>query len=271
VREKKSFGFFFFAKKFLFWLTFFLANLGGASSTNSIAARWLIKKQQKFRSRRCIAFPIKGCLRQKKCLRRKKIEMPPFYFDTSMYVCMCIFSRDLLINVTQPPKGQLTFYCCYTCYRGNAGTALILIYRQEIGYDWVQPIFLSAKFANLRHCPLGRECNQRSWVRIPPRFDAAEVSFLTSYQGSPTLKTQVFIPKVNEHSPLRVNFIPTSHPFGSNVRLKKMSYGGFLKGVRIVHIWDRCYDFKIYFRRKFQRKNWRFWLRTELKYAKFWS
>jgi hypothetical protein len=26
-----------------------------------------------------------------------------------------------------------------------------------------------------------------------------------------------------------------------------------------------------YFRRKFQRKNWRFWLKTKLNYAKFWS
>jgi hypothetical protein len=33
----------------------------------------------------------------------------------------------------------------------------------------------------------------------------------------------------------------------------------------------RCYDFLKYFRRKNRRKNWRFWLKTKLNYAKFWS
>jgi hypothetical protein len=36
--------------------------------------------------------------------------------------------------------------------------------------------------------------------------------------------------------------------------------------------WDRCYDwFLKYFRRKIQRKNWRFWLKTKPNYAKLWS
>jgi hypothetical protein len=32
---------------------------------------------------------------------------------------------------------------------------------------------------------------------------------------------------------------------------------------------ERCYDFLKYFRRKIQRKNWRFKLKTKLYYAKF--
>jgi hypothetical protein len=41
--------------------------------------------------------------------------------------------------------------------------------------------------------------------------------------------------------------------------------------VKIRPIWDRCYDFKNIFAEKFSEKNCRFWLKTRLKYSKFWS
>jgi hypothetical protein len=34
---------------------------------------------------------------------------------------------------------------------------------------------------------------------------------------------------------------------------------------------DRCYDLKMIFSENIWRKNWRFWLETELNYAKIWS